>query len=250
MKIVAESGHWYTTAGEPAYQIEGKTGLRNTTLRDAKKLNLLPSVTTVLNCAAKPGLDIWKQQQVLLAALTLPRGEGESDESYCDRVMTDSKAQGKEAMNRGTHMHGILESFFEGVLLESVPTYCRSAENALTAHFGAKKWISEKAFANVKFGYGGKVDLYSRSDDLINFPGAVIDFKTTEKDLDDVAPFFEHFMQLAAYREGLGMPDASCAVIYVNNEEARLFEISQENLTMAWECFCHLLHFYRIKSKL
>ena len=112
MKIVAESGHWYTTAGEPAYQIEGKTGLRNTTLRDAKKLNLLPSVTTVLNCAAKPGLDIWKQQQVLLAALTLPRGEGESDESYCDRVMTDSKAQGKEAMNRGTHMHGIFTLSF------------------------------------------------------------------------------------------------------------------------------------------
>jgi hypothetical protein len=57
-------------------------------------------------------------------------------------------------------------------------------------------------------------------------------------------------MQLAAYREGLNMPDASCAVIYVNSEEARLFEISQENLTMACECFCHLLHFYRIKSKL
>ena len=53
----SESGHWYDDQGNPAYEIIGANGKqRNTTLRDAKKLGLLPSVTTVLGVAAKPGL--------------------------------------------------------------------------------------------------------------------------------------------------------------------------------------------------
>jgi len=87
----AESGHWYTRNGEPMYQIEGANGkIRNTTLRDARKHNLVPSVTTILNVAAKPGLDNWKLQQVLLAALTLPRNEGEPEGAYIDRIISDS----------------------------------------------------------------------------------------------------------------------------------------------------------------
>ncbi len=63
----SESGHWYTQEGKPAYTVVGSNGkVRNTTLRDAKKLKLLPSVTTVMSVAAKPGLEAWKQQQLLL----------------------------------------------------------------------------------------------------------------------------------------------------------------------------------------
>ena len=54
----SEAGHWYTRSGDPMYTIMGKsTGKpRNTTLRDARELNLVPSVTTILNVAAKPAL--------------------------------------------------------------------------------------------------------------------------------------------------------------------------------------------------
>ncbi len=38
-----ENGHWYTKDGTPAYTTIGKTGERATTLRDARKLGLLPS---------------------------------------------------------------------------------------------------------------------------------------------------------------------------------------------------------------
>ena len=49
IKYTAESGHWYTRGGEPAYTVTGKNGKeRNTTLRDARTMNLVPSVTTVL----------------------------------------------------------------------------------------------------------------------------------------------------------------------------------------------------------
>ena len=80
------------------YQIEGANGkIRNTTLRDARKHDLVPSVTTILNVAAKPGLENWKLQQVLLAALTLPKRDQESESEYIDRIITDSKEQGRAA---------------------------------------------------------------------------------------------------------------------------------------------------------
>ena len=39
--------HWYDKEGNPQYEIEGKTGMRNTTLRDARKYEWVPSVSTV-----------------------------------------------------------------------------------------------------------------------------------------------------------------------------------------------------------
>ena len=70
----SESGHFYSPNGDTAYRIVGKNGKeRNTTVKDARELGLLPSVTTIIGCAAKPALDVWKQQQAILAALTLPR---------------------------------------------------------------------------------------------------------------------------------------------------------------------------------
>src|SRR5436190_23373532 len=46
------------------------------TLRDARKLGLLPSVTNILGVITKPELTAWLQEQAVLAALTLPRLEG------------------------------------------------------------------------------------------------------------------------------------------------------------------------------
>jgi hypothetical protein len=44
-KKTAESGHWYTQTGEPMYTVIGANGKeRNTTLRDAKKDNLVPQL--------------------------------------------------------------------------------------------------------------------------------------------------------------------------------------------------------------
>ena len=69
IKYTAESGHWYDRDGKPAYTVIGKNGKeRNTTLRDAREKDLVTSVTTILKVAAAPGLERWKQEQVLLAA--------------------------------------------------------------------------------------------------------------------------------------------------------------------------------------
>ena len=241
----SESGHWYLPDGSPAYRTIGKNGKeRNTTVKDARGLGLLPSVTTIIGCANKgEGLQRWLQEQAILAALTLPRLEGESEEDWLSRVVSDSKETAKQAAERGTHIHGIIESFYEGVYIPELPPYVRAVESVINEHFGQQLWVSEKSFAYG--GFGGKCDLVAKS-------GFVVDFKTTEKDLDKLDYFFDHQMQLSAYRQGFEMPKARCAIVYVNalQNKAKLVEIPEDDLRIGWECFTHLLAFYRAKNKL
>jgi len=240
--VDSDSGHWYAQDGSPAYRIKGKNGVeRNTTLRDARERNLAPSVTTILGIIAKPGLNNWLQQQVLLAALTLPRVDGESEENWLQRVMSDARSTGREAADRGTRMHGELEKYFDHGSHDA-PYYCHTVEKALDSHFGEHVlWESERSFA--WGGFGGKVDLSA--------PNIVVDFKSKEGDLSKVTAYHEQILQLAAYREGLGMPAARCANVYFNEQgDVKLIEHSENDLAEAYECFQYLLSYYRCKNKI
>ena len=237
----SESGHWYAQDGSPAYRIVGKNGVeRNTRLTDARQLNLVPSVTTILGIIAKPGLTNWLQTQVLLAALTLPRINGETEENWLERVMSDSKSTGRDAMDRGTMMHGVLEQFYRGEH-DDYPVYVDQVDAAIRMHFGHdQKWEAERSFAYQ--GFGGKVDLIGAN--------IVIDFKSKDN-LDKVVPYHEQIMQLAAYRIGLGKPNARCAnVFFTAAGDVKLIEHSEDDLSSAWDCFQYLLAFYKRKNNL
>jgi hypothetical protein len=245
---VTENGHWYTKDGTPAYTTIGKTGERATTLRDARKLGLLPSVTTINGMLSKAGLDTWKQQQVLLAALTLPRLPDEPESEWLSRVMQDSKATGREAAERGTAIHAIIESYFDQVYMPEKPAYLDGIDKALLDAFGSQLWLSERSFGH-PLGFGGKCDLMAVP--AFNAGnGFIVDFKTKDTDLDKVDVYFEHEMQLAAYREGLGVPTARCAIVFVNGttNQVKLIEIEDQKLQNGWECFQHLLRVYQIKN--
>jgi hypothetical protein len=239
----AESGHWYTKLGEPAYQIIGKNGnKRNTTVRDAREHGLVPSVTTIIGQLAKPGLDRWKSEQLLLAALTLPRHDNEAESDWLMRVMADSKATGREAADRGTRMHGVLENFYRRKEIGILPFYVIEVDRTITAHFGVQQWAAEASFAHTQ-GFGGKIDL--------NGNNVVIDFKSKTGDVTKVKPYHEQIMQLAAYRVGLGMPTARCANVYFNEQgDVSLIEHSPDELDDAFSCFQFLLQFYKIKNNL
>jgi hypothetical protein len=240
---LSESGHWYTKSGESAYTVMGANGQeRNTTLRDARKLGLLPSVTTINGMLSKAGLDTWKQQQVLLAALTLPRQHDEPEADWLARVMQDSKATGREAAERGTAIHAVIEAYFDQVYMPEKPPYLDAIDSTLKRTFGEQLWLPEKSFGH-PLGFGGKCDLMAKN-------GFIVDFKTKDTDLDKVDVYFEHEMQLAAYREGLGVPTARCAIVFVNGttNQVKLIEIEEQKLQNGWECFQHLLRVYQIKN--
>lgn len=240
--MASESGHWYAKDGTPTYRIIGANGReRNTDLRDAKKLGLVPSVTTILNVAAKPGLNNWIQQQVLLAALTLPRADGEPEEDWIKRIMQDSKSVTQEAADRGTAMHTQIESYFEK-RPGDYPDYVKETFFAVIKEFGNQEWSSEKSFAH-QLGFGGKVDLHGGN--------VVIDFKTKEKVDDKTTAYEEHLMQLAAYREGLGMPTATCANVFVDRKgNVKIITHLEKDLQKNWQMFQTLLKFYQIKNDL
>jgi hypothetical protein len=70
-----------------------------------------------------------------------------------------------------------------------------------------------------------------------------LDFKTVSKPLADLKTWSSHRQQLAAYREGLGTPQARCAIVYIFSEfpEARVIEISEDDLQWGWDEFkCYL----------
>jgi len=246
----SESNHWYTREGAPMYTVEAaKGGQRNTTLRDARKLSLVPSVTTVLNVAAKPALTIWLQKQVLLAALTLPRRDNEPEDDYIARIIDDSKEQGRSAADAGTNIHTSIQSFYEGTPATATQhvEHVVGADHRINEAFGFQSWVAEKSFAN-EHGFGGKCDLHSVADG-----GVVIDIKTKEFfDPAKVEGYDEHLMQLAAYRIGLGLHNARCANVFVSRSVKGLVvvkEWSQEDLERGWDMFMHLLQFWQLKNK-
>lgn len=243
----SESNHWYTRDGVPQYTVEAKKGgMRNTTLRDARVMNLVPSVTTVLNVAAKPALTAWLQQQVLLAALTLPRRSDEPEKEYIDRIINDSKEQGRSAADAGTDIHASIQGYYEGKTTGKHQESVSACANAIDNWVGLRTWVSERAFAH-ELGFGGKCDLYCETDG-----GFVADIKTKEfTNPSKVDGYDEHLMQLAAYRVGLGVPKARCANVFVSRSVPNLVvvrEWSLEDLDRGWEMFVNLLQFWQLKN--
>ena len=248
----AESVHWYRAEdGAPQYTVKAKDGSdRSTTLRDARKMNLVPSVTTVLKIMAKPGLDVWKSEQLLLAAMTLPRGLNEPEKDFIARVVADSKQTGKAAAEAGTRIHESIEKWYSGDQLEYPPSVehpeiCEAFNIAVRQTFGPRPdpWRTETAFAS-NLGYGGKVDLHR--------DGIVLDAKSKDfAEGDKIDAYDEQLMQLAAYRHGLGLPNARCANVFVsrsNHGVVKVVEWSEEDLTKGWEMFQCLLKFWKLKN--
>ena len=244
--------HWYCAkTGEPRYTVIGKNGKeRNTTIRDARDGSLVPSVTTINGMLSKAGLNTWLQTEAIKAAIEYPRWEGEAENEWIARILELSKQKGKEAAERGTRIHDILDSYFSLDYVPEWPTYVHNVRRSLDDTFGNRLWLSEKAFCHPE-GYGGKCDLYSKPDPINNLPGIVIDFKTTEKSPGEQTPYYEYSLQLAAYREAL-CPGAICGNVYINGEtnEVAIKIHAEQELKDAYEAFLSLLKVYRLKNKL
>jgi hypothetical protein len=225
------ASHWYFPDGTPLHEVpraDGK-GERPTSLRDARKLGLFPSVTNVLGVISNPGLAAWKQEQAILAALTLPRHEDESLDDFARRVVTDMASEVKSAADRGSAVHAAIEGYAQGGWLPEDKEIARLFEPA-------RQWFDaqvlqvhsvEIAAGNPEWGYAGRVDLVA----TLRSSGrpTVIDFKT-QKTRRDKAGHFKPLLhdtwplQLEAYRQALicrdkGLADAAIASVVIGSTE-------------------------------
>jgi hypothetical protein len=211
--MAIDSSHWYLPTGEPFYTVKAKAGHdRPVTIADARKVNAVPSVTTVLGIMDKPELVTWRVKQGILSALTLSRNEGEGDDDYLARVMADSKKQVVDAADEGTRIHDALETSYKGGdVPEGYRRHVDAVREAIRARYpGVDDWVSERSFAHA-LGFGGKVDLHSPS------TGIVIDFKGKDGDFTDNKKLaYDQHYQLGGYHLGLELPNAECVNVFVS----------------------------------
>lgn len=176
------SSHFYQCiegVWKPCYEVPKKdgNGMKPFTLREARTSNppAVPSVTNILTVINKPGLEAWKQEQAILAALTLPRLPDESLDAFVDRVLKDMDAQSEKARSFGTEIHAAIEGYFQHETCpENIWPYLQSffewANDQITKVIG-----SEVVCGCEECGYAGRLDLVCV---LKDFGFSVIDAKT------------------------------------------------------------------------
>ncbi len=159
-------------------------------------------------------------------------------------MVQDSKAQARDAADRGTEIHAAVQAFYEGKKASAYPIHVQTCTRAIEGRYGAKNWVAERSFAH-ELGFGGKVDLHCED--------VVIDIKTKDfEDAGKIVPYEENLMQLSAYRVGLGIPEARCANVFVSRTNPDLVvvkEWAEEDLKRGWSMFTALLSFWQHKNQ-
>lgn len=191
-----KSAHWYSVSGESVYEVPKKDGSGNrpTTLADAKKRNLLPSVTGIVGLLDKPALVTWKQEQSALAVLTTPRQEGEELDKFVYRVLHTEKQQDQEAKiaaDKGTLIHDALAAYFQGQPVAD--DLLQWIDPPFQHIWPAGEYVTSEIIL-VGDGYAGMADLLQDHPDYWK----ITDFKST-KNLPTKEPWPEHRLQLSAY---------------------------------------------------
>lgn len=222
----SESGHWYFPDGRPAYEMDKKdgSGKTPTTLAHARKLGLLPSVTTITSIKSKKALNNWLKEQAILAALTTARKEHEADVDFVRRINEESERQGKEAAEEGARIHGVIEKYFDTgdspADEDKVGQAAVGGVLRVLEEFGLVADSCELPFGNITEGYAGCVDLHAHHKETGR--PAILDFKTKDG-LDrfkdklgrPVVPsyYFDYAIQLAAYIKGSGKDGAMAITV-------------------------------------
>jgi len=236
---VESSGHWYDAEGRSAHVIIGKNGKeRNTTVADARKMGLLPSVTSVQGILHKEQLVSWRIEQAIMSALTLPKEENETLEDYARRVVKDSKESTTKAAEHGTKMHTEMENILLGravsrdeTLAPYIKTFSEWAEKNVEKTYWCEKGL-------VGAGYAGRCDAYVK---LRGTGDAIIDLKNRKVN-PKYDPFYDtDCAQLWAYRNASENPKASCvSVVLASNDATKLMTKvwDEDELYQAGIAFC------------
>jgi hypothetical protein len=232
--VATEAGHWYLPPdGVPFYTIIGKDGAeRNVTLRDARKVGAVPSVTTIIKCAASPALEKWKRDN------------------------PDWQEVSEKARDAGTAIHGNIERWLcAGPCDTEYWAHVKAAGAALKDWSGPLDEIRPERSFYHPLGYGGKCDVHKKPSIDLNdtHNGFVADFKTKDFTADKLPDVYDnHFMQLAAYREGFDMPLSRCAIIYVSTSVpglTHLVEVDEVSLARGWNMFKALLTYWQHQKR-
>jgi hypothetical protein len=247
-------GHWYTKDGRPCHKVPKKTGEgeRDTTVADARKMGLVPSVTGIIDLIDKPGLVKWSAELMLDAvgytlnqALFDPKSI--KTEGDADAVIWGRWGELRiEARDRGSVVHAMIEDALRGQEPDPKADYAESVTAAVSnilKHTGSLDGEIEQTHASV-FGFGGTVDYHDPKRKWI------VDHKSKAFTKDDRYPprlWDSHYMQLAAYRKLVGGDENTrCAINYVSTSEPGLTLWLEASEEYGWKLFLALFEVWKI----
>ena len=264
--------HYYTHDGKPCHTQPTKKGAKNpdrpTDVRDARRLNLLPSITGITSMLANEGLTRYKQMMVAEEAFKRPVIGGETVEEYTGYLLDKASKPAEEAADLGSKFHAILEAHGKGeaVDMEELLTFPSTGEKvpvkaivepvlARVASLGVKALGHEVVAVNKEHGYAGTLDMpWSATDAL-----GLMDYKTSKtKPGEPVTPRLSYAMQLAAGLRAFsgnwitfGKATRAQNIFISTTEPGRVdvVEYNGEELAEAWEAFQACLVLWRVVNK-
>lgn len=249
------SNHWYDHSGNPVYQVQKSKGdgYRDTTMRDARKMHLYPSVTTIIRTSNKPSLNTWLNNQIIDACAEWPFNPATMDrEEWEKKIRIIYSAYASKAAEKGAYYHDLLEKYFKEDTLE----LSSEDENIImpvieeVKKISNKKWIAERAFTETKLGYGGKIDMFCPEDRII------LDFKSkATSDLNKMDVYEEHGMQLAAYSYAMhGESFNNCLHVNIlfsteTPKALKVFVWERSDIEKSFTMYKHLFNYWKLLNK-
>jgi hypothetical protein len=237
-----KAGHWYTADGKPMHRMPTARGDgdRSTTIKDARRLGLYPSVTSILGIFAKPALDDWKMNQVALATLKCQKQETEDPTYWCKRVKDVAFEQVEQAADLGSSVHEALELGMNGEPFN--PEFEVHVRPVLTWKEQTGIVICEReiTLVNKEHGFAGTADVFFRYGQ--NGIG-ILDYKTRKtKPGEEVQAYDGQAMQLAAYAATYWGEEALDRVLAANvyistTEPGRMAVVKHADLRKHWEAY-------------
>jgi len=241
-----DSSHWYDSNGKAVFEVPAaKGGMRSTTIRDARKMNLYPSVTTVLGVLSKGSLDRWKLEQVALAAYNRKVALHLPQEDYVKTLIDAAFEQVEDAADLGTDIHKALEDHFQGRDYNPALAPYVQAVQAWTTENKVRYVQHELRLCSTVHGYAGTTDA------IIDCPRGlgILDFKSRKtKPGVAVEPYDTQKMQIAAYRQAALSDRALGCNLYISTTEPGRVDAvwyDPHELTKEWECFESCLKIWR-----
>jgi len=236
----SEGSHYYYPDGTLCYSLPKKdgSGMKVPTLADARKLNLLPGVSTILRVLHKEALVQWLVEQACLAILTSPRLPGEKDDDFTKRILSTERVQDQEsqiARDRGTEIHDGLDLLAKGQPApEAILPWIKPAFEAVLKY--GEVVSTEISIAGD--GYGGRIDLIQKAPECL----WVWDWKSTKKlpDPNKGGAWRDHLLQTSAYARAVEKkiiaketrcPKIRTGNVYISTVEPGAFVICEHDDT-------------------
>ena len=253
---IESSGHWYRADGSACFQLPSKSKpgtTRGVTLRDARELGLLPSVTTILSVLSKGALEKWKMEQVAKACwrdLSKPMVDIPAEDTYVRGMIDNAFQQVDAAASLGTDIHDALEKHFQGridfashlqVYVDAVDKWAKSEGIEFEKH--------ELHLVNQAGGYAGTTDAIIRC----KRGRGILDFKSRKTTAGKpCTPYDTQPIQIAAYHAAAGLMPLSfyhCGVnVFISTTEPGRVEATwydHEQLERELEAFDAALTLWR-----